>query len=369
MYRSLILCLLVTLPVMSDYPHPAIADDSQPEACPFQSSLHHTAKGMAYWYDKTNGGLETITHIPYEKLTCKNCHVSSCSTCHVDRKGRKVLYSNAAARRQSMCLKCHAREAAVKKLDHASKRPDVHFSQGMECVDCHTPRELHGDSLPYVSMKQSGAMDAKCENCHYPVTRSESHTIHKGKLDCKACHVRHVVSCANCHFDSLTKEGKRRAIMLSDWVFLMNHRNKVTSANMQTFVVRGKETFLMFAPQFSHSVMKQGRKCDACHGTDAAKQLKQGSLALTRIEKGKLVNRKAVIPIVKGATYTNAYQDFREGKWVPIEKPSQPEPHYVGFGSPLSPEQLDKMVLTPEELKRTTTQGIPLLEIQTEPKK
>jgi hypothetical protein len=252
-----------------------------------------------------------------------------------------------------MCLECHGREAlAIKKLDKSRGQEDVHFAQGMECHDCHSSREIHGDGTPYVSMKQEGAMDAKCENCHESVSPSESHTVHNGKLACAACHVRHSLSCANCHFDSLLKEGKRRSLVMSDWVFLINFRNKVTSGNMQTFVVGKDRTFLMFAPQFTHSVMKSGRKCEACHGTDTARTLQNGSLALTWMEHGEHVNRKGVVPLVSGVKYTNAYQNFEEGKWVPVKNPHQPEPHYVGFGSPLSATQLGALLRSPDELRK-----------------
>jgi hypothetical protein len=200
--------------------------------------------------------------------------------------------------------------------------------------------------------KGTGAMDTTCENCHDEIPKSKSHTIHKGKLDCKSCHVRHVVSCANCHFESLLKEKKRRFIPLSDWIFLMNYRGKVTSANMQTFVVGHNKTFFMVAPQFTHSVMKAGRKCETCHGTEIARQIKKGELTMTWMEKGKFTNLKGVIPVVEGVRYRNAYEDYRNGKWVPIEHPSQPGPHYVGFGKPLSKEQLEKMVLSKEELEK-----------------
>lgn len=354
MVRSIIVCACAILPALSAWCQPVGTEKAQHDVCPFQSSLHHTARGMAYWYDKANGGLETVTNIPYKDLACNECHVSSCARCHIDskRRGRKMLYSNAAARSQTMCLECHGREMATLKEDRLRNQPDVHFAQGMECLDCHASREMHGDNIPYVSMKQAGAMDAKCENCHDSVRQSESHTIHKGKLDCKACHMRHAVSCANCHFDSFVREGKRRAIFLSDWLFLINHRDKVTSANMQTFVYKGNRTFLMFAPQFTHSVMKLGRKCDECHGTETAKQLKHGALTLTWIKNGKLVNRKGVIPVVDGVSYKSAYQDYRKGTWVPIANPTQPDPHYVGFGRPLSEKQLENLALTAEELKR-----------------
>ncbi|HMK52138.1 MAG TPA: hypothetical protein VK551_06535, partial [Thermodesulfobacteriota bacterium] len=43
----------------------SFAQEIRKENCFFLSSLHYTAKGMEYWYDKANGGLETISGVPY----------------------------------------------------------------------------------------------------------------------------------------------------------------------------------------------------------------------------------------------------------------------------------------------------------------
>ncbi|MCX5718901.1 MAG: hypothetical protein NT055_02865 [Nitrospirae bacterium] len=43
----------------------------------------------------------------------------------------------------------------------------------------------------------------------------------------------------------------------------------------------------MFAPQNSHSIMKAGRKCKDCHGTEIIKQVQNGKLNLTWLEKGE----------------------------------------------------------------------------------
>jgi hypothetical protein len=155
--------------------------------------------------------------------------------------------------------------------------------------------------------------------------------------------VRHVISCSNCHFDTLVKEGKRVAIPLSGWVFLMNYNGKVTSANMQTFVVSENKTFLMFAPQNSHSIMKEGRKCDECHATEIVKKVREGKLSLTWFENNNLKNVKGVIPVVDGVIYDSVYQNYKDGKWIPISNPPLPMIHYAAFGEPLSKEQLKKM--------------------------
>ncbi len=314
------------------------------EECFYLKSLHFTANGMEHWYSKETGGLETISGVPYAQLTCKNCHVPGCDRCHRSEQGDRLAYTLDAARRQAMCLKCHGREKAMIRIDHAAKKDDVHVAAGMECVDCHSEREMHGDGVEYTSLKSPGAMDTRCENCHDPIKPTTAHTTHEGKLDCKACHLRHVVSCTNCHFDYLVEKGKRKAIPVHDWLFLMNYQGKVSSASMQTFLVRPNKTFLMFAPHMSHSVMKQGRTCDACHATDTVKTIrKERKLDLTWLKDGKVENLKAVIPVVEGVDYQCVYQDLADGKWTPVKDPAKPVVQYAAFGQPLTEKQMEAL--------------------------
>lgn len=310
--------------------------------CIFLSGLHFTANGMAYWYDKAQGGLETVTGIPYAQLACKNCHVKSCDICHKVVAEDKASYSVKEAKSQDKCLTCHAREASVMKIDKEANTADVHFANGMTCMDCHTAREMHGDGVEYVSMKQKGAMDVSCEECHESLSNIEAHTVHNGKLDCKACHVRQVVSCTNCHFETMVQQGKRVSVPVSGWTFLMNRDGKVTSANMQTFIMKDNKTFMIFAPQFSHSVYK-GAQCEDCHATDNVKQVGKGSIELTWLKDGKMRNVKGIIPVVDGVRYNTAYEDYSNGTWTPILKAEAPKVQYVGFGSPLTQEQMKNL--------------------------
>lgn len=344
MKKVSIIRLVVFFIVLVVY-RPAFSEEIKKEDCFFLSSLHYTAKGMGYWYDKANGGLEVITGVPYSKLGCQNCHVSSCDVCHKTDAQGNPAYSAKAARNQEICLHCHKREASIMQIDKAESNPDVHFAKGMQCMDCHSAKDVHGDGTEYDTMKQPGILDAKCENCHKTISSSVSHKIHRDKLDCNSCHVRHVVSCSNCHFETLVKEGKRVAIPLSDWVFLMNYNGKVTSANMQTFVAPGNKTLLMFAPQNSHSIAKEGQKCGNCHATEIVSQVQKGRLDLTWLENGVVKQTKGVVPVVDGVTYNAVYQDYQNGKWVPIKNPESPVLHYAGFGTPLSKEQLKKLAM------------------------
>ncbi len=324
----------------------SFSQNATKQQCILKSSLHYTAGGMGYWYDKEHGGLETITGVPYSDLTCKNCHIENCDVCHKVEKDGKAFYSNTAAKNQEMCLKCHARETSIMKINQKNNTPDVHFAAGMQCMDCHTAREMHGDGTEYSSMKQTGVMDVKCEQCHAPITKTISHTIHGNKLDCKSCHVTQVVSCTNCHFETMVKEGKRVAVPVSGWQFLMNYNGKVTSANMQTFVAPGNKTFLIFAPQFSHSISKEGKKCEECHNTANDKATEKGNINLTWLANEKVEQVYGVIPVVEGVEYNSVYQNFENGKWIPIANPVKPKVQYVGFGSPLTKEQLKKLLTT-----------------------
>jgi hypothetical protein len=321
----------------------SFSQDTTKQECIFKSSLHYTAGGMGYWYDKSQGGLETITGVPYNDLGCKNCHIGSCDVCHKTEINGKVVYSNEPAKKQDMCLKCHAREASIMKINEKANTPDVHFTAGMQCMDCHTTREMHGDGVKYLSMKQTGAMDVNCDQCHEKISQTTSHKIHGNKLDCKSCHVQQVVSCLNCHFETMVKEGKRVATPVSGWQFLMNYNGKVTSANMQTFVVPGNKTFMIFAPQYSHSVSKDGKKCEDCHANSNVEKVDKGTINLTWLENDKVEQVKGVIPVVDGVQYNSVYQDFKDGKWTPIENPETPKVQYVSFGSPLTKEQLRKL--------------------------
>jgi hypothetical protein len=325
----------------------AISQEIKAEDCFFVSSLHYTASGMEYWYSKKNGGLELLTEIPYDQLTCKNCHTPGCDGCHKAERGEKeckiAFYSTEAAKKQDKCLKCHGREQALIKIDHEAKQDDVHILKGMVCGDCHSAKEMHGDGTQHISLKEPGAMDTQCENCHDSIKPTEAHTVHERKLDCKACHIRHVVSCTNCHFDTLLEKGKRVAIPVSGWVFLINYEGKVTSASMQTFVTKGDKTFLMFAPHTSHSVTKEGRACNGCHGTKNMKAAQKGRVKLTWLENGTLTNLKGVIPITDDAEYECVYQNLENDKWIPIKNPMKPVRQYAAFGKPLTKEQMKKL--------------------------
>jgi hypothetical protein len=326
----------------------------------FNTSLHHSCRAMDYWYS-ADGGLGDVIGRNYADFTgtsgCKNCHVPNCFKCHGEENPTGPP-PGTSDQIQAICLPCHARESAVIAKDDALGTPDVHRAAGMRCMDCHSSRELHGDGILYISMKKGGAMDTECENCHTNISPSPSHTAHNGKLDCKACHERRVVSCYNCHMDTAYFNNKRMAkTQIADWVFLVNYEGKVTSANMQTFVGGDADkTFLMFAPVHSHSIMSPGRICEDCHNTWVVNKIyNEKKLKLTWLEGTTLKNQAGVIPVVAGTTYKSIFydkdnNDLSGTSWRLLYTdglPHKPDAKQfsLGGGSPLTSGQLEKMKL------------------------
>lgn len=339
----------------------------------YNSSLHHSARAMQYWYSAENGGLETITGYAYSEFShpsagCRNCHAPKCAKCHGVDEPTGPPSGTPDEIQTNICLPCHARENAMIAKDNASGTPDVHFAAGMRCTDCHSHREIHGDGIEYISMKEPGAMDTTCENCHDP--KIYPHWIfdpHLGKLDCKACHERRVVSCYNCHMDTAGPQGPGKRMckgQLTDWVFLMNYKGKVTSANMQTFVggdpgntIDGPndKTFLIFAPVHSHSIMMPGRACGECHASQIVNYMKDNrTLPLTYLVNGELKQVKGVIPVTDLVTYKFISYDkdnttTTDVTWFLLDAAGNPlnppdGKQYLGFGTPLTLDQAKWML-------------------------
>jgi hypothetical protein len=159
----------------------------------------------------------------YLRDQCLRCHVwaqgarrdgdyraSGCAACHVvysddglyeggdkaidkKKKGRPIVHRITTKIPVYQCLHCHNRggrtgvsyigtmesdgygspwatEAGKKggrKLHgkyYNHLTPDVHYSLGMVCIDCHTMEDLHGDGNIY--SKKHQAVEIRCESCH-----------------------------------------------------------------------------------------------------------------------------------------------------------------------------------------------------------
>ncbi len=312
-----------------------------PEKNFYETSLHATARGIAYWYAKEQGGLERLTGIPITELNCLDCHVRTCDACHKKEVNGTLVYSVRQARTQEACIACHG-IGDVEQTRQRGRAVDVHFERGMKCMDCHTAREVHGDGKIYNSSQEEGALDAKCENCHSEVSPTESHKVHSGKLSCDACHSKELPSCHNCHFETRVKEGKSYSLPLKDAFFLVNSRGRVSLATCLTFVWQNK-TQVEFSPSFPHTTVKEGRKCEDCHATPALKEIKANAFRLGWSEKGEFDNARGVFPVLEGMRWVLPFFNREGDRWVPIDNPAEPIIQYSGYCTPLTMDQLKKL--------------------------
>lgn len=318
----------------------------------FETSLHHTGRGMAHWYDAQDG-FSAVTKVPYKELGCKGCHVSSCNDCHLEDTGDGCCaYSLDKARDPATCLKCHSREKATIGIDKARGTPGVHMSF-IGCADCHTAREVHGDGTCYESMRAPGAMDAKCTNCHgstegdyAKIPDTDSHMVHGDALDCSACHVSNTMTCYNCHFGVLKETGKKPesfAAKVKDFLLLVKYNGKITSGTMQTLVGVDNYPFITYVPYLTHSVTAQGRTCEQCHDTEPVNALAAGERFTPAVfQDGALSFYKGVIPVVP-QQLDWPFLEKKDGQWVPFTPKDDPLIQMGVYAEPLSSEELDMM--------------------------
>ena len=353
----------------------------------YASSLHATTRGMGYWYEQ---GFYKIAGIPYEKMGCKECH-ATCETCHVEEKSPGT-YDFSVERAEDMkgnCLKCHGREGFGMKIIQTMIGTDAHFSKNMTCLDCHTSSEIHGlkfkeDGTPFVSYREPGFFETGCEDCHLtgrevpgvgvapkPSSNIPEHQIHwytMKNVHCTACHVATVQTCYSCHFDGALQgvPHSRLFTPLVGWVFLVKYNGMVYSANIMSITYEGKDsTFLIWAPFFSHIVVKEGRKCNECHGSPVVKDIMEDrKIVLTwwnetanRLEwLHSSPSKGIIVPVVEGVEYkftfvkkvdfaTGTIAPFKTASYIPSTLPL-PELGYatmIAYSKPLSWEELEKL--------------------------
>ena len=336
-------CMLVTGTTLAE-------DKPDREEC-FATSLHHTTRGMGYWYDAKDG-FSAVTGVPYKNLGCKSCHVTSCNDCHLVKTDDGYAYSTDKARKSETCLKCHSREKATLGIDKARGIESVHMTK-MQCADCHSQREVHGDGTCYESMRAPGALDTKCTNCHAQeggdgpeIPDSESHSVHKEKLDCTACHVSNTMTCYNCHFGVLKETGKKSesfAAKAKDFLLLVKYDGKVTSGTLQTLVGPDNYPFVTYVPYFTHSVTPEGRKCEQCHGTEAVTTLAQGKrYAPGEFKDGRITFKKGVVPLAP-TLLDWPFLEKKNDKWVPFTPTNPPLIQLGVYAEPFTTEELTRM--------------------------
>ena len=79
MKRGFVLSFIAVCLITLDLFLNAYSEDIKKEDRFFLNSLHFTTRGMTYWYDKANGGLETLTGIQLKAMLYQAIRYSLCS--------------------------------------------------------------------------------------------------------------------------------------------------------------------------------------------------------------------------------------------------------------------------------------------------
>ena len=381
--RKSITCLFLSVGVLLYVAAGGCGEDSthKPDATvqnKLATSLHATTRGMEYWYEREQGGFETLTGIPYDELSCKTCHVdpTSCGTCHSTAQAAElsepVGSSHAAAPSAAVvtsraivpsqgdgdCLRCHGFQSAEIFFHLSDYHRDV---EGLGCRDCHNSDEIHGDGTAYNSLHEPGAMTTSCSNkdCHDAVASNEFHDNHSGespighKMECAACHVQSVVTCYSCHFESEVQGlGKFALGQFANWKFLLRRDRgdgelKIDTGNMLTATYQGK-AFVALGPFYAHTVNKNAvTDCGDCHNNEYVQEYNNTGkivIATWNETEGMLVANikgKGIIPIPPD------WRETLEFDFATYDDDGQGTPEIIQ----LEPSEVGKQMLFAEPLE------------------
>lgn len=238
----------------------------------FSSSLHYTGSGMKGEYEKGAAGEFGIEmHTFYEERGCSDCHASSCTSCHTGEGGHGGDITI------ETCDQCHFKkqtsyfQGELPAHKDVAPNPDIHYEKGLECTDCHTAEEVHGDGVAYES--QMEVVKVTCTDCHndpekevngMTVTQysheSPAHSIHEGKLDCSACHSGWIITCENCHLET----GQLDRIDVSKF-YLARSVDGTIKPFINMTASYNNSTHTAFAEWTPHTTTTEAKDCEFCH--------------------------------------------------------------------------------------------------------
>lgn len=124
----------------------------------------YDAQGVYRGGDQTMRGRSSSgsTHVMHKLPS-----LQSCSQCH-HRSGRTALsFQGLLDGNNAMVPTQSGQPGRVKGSDDRNFSrivPDIHYQAGMDCIDCHTSREIMGEG--YAAPDMHGQLEITCEDCH-----------------------------------------------------------------------------------------------------------------------------------------------------------------------------------------------------------
>ncbi|MBI5304584.1 MAG: hypothetical protein HY868_20790 [Chloroflexi bacterium] len=214
---------------------------------------------------------------------CTGCH-ATCTSCHMkqpDKFNRLVSQTESHGFTKQpasyVCKVCHGQTSETYLGDPANPqhKPSMMATAGIECTDCHSEKEIHGDGK-----RPNFIADTRkpsCEGCHLQPNavkfagvssvppqfdpREYAHQAHGDDVDCIACHTQWYTNCWDCHRGDAQKQDNKLYLAVNP-----------TTKKVQTAVHSPLNAELGGAdPAIGGWAIKarhswgQARPCDECH--------------------------------------------------------------------------------------------------------
>lgn len=172
------------------------------------TSLHSSFRGYKTFFEARSGlSLEDDHHLEEEFMNeCGACH-TTCGQCHVSFpnsvkgglvQGHRFLPTPS---QKDNCMSCHGSRIGEEYTgSRDGYAADVHYvPNGMNCMSCHTKREMHGNGIEYDYRYESADMP-RCEDCHtIDEDDNDWHDEHGEDFQCNVCHSQDYKNCNSCH--------------------------------------------------------------------------------------------------------------------------------------------------------------------------
>ena len=294
--------------------------------------------------DTAHANLQSLGHGPADSMMrklCASCHLGQdktehgldpvsdrgggCLACHINGYPENAHPALTANVSDARCFGCHSRSARISlsytglgEIDpltatarqsrlrlpdgrHVERKPaDVHFTNGMTCVECHKGVDLM--SAAGAAVHQRDAVAARCGDCHsIEHAEGQPHDPDHARLECATCHSQWAAQCFGCHMEydadgrqwdhieqreTAGRWHEQRSEFRNELGALgVNEDNRIElfiPGMIMTLVhpTWEDEKFVRaFAPISPHTT-GAARSCESCHRSSVALGLGQGTIEL-----------------------------------------------------------------------------------------
>jgi len=233
------------------------------------------------------------------------------------------------------CLNCHIKRPGANYVGKLAKMhkegpyPDIHYEKGLDCMDCHSLSEIHGDGKIYPNERL--AVQVRCEDCHrnpgkvvrgMNVTqysnKSATHAIHEEELDCAACHSGWYQTCINCHLETKKTESSTT----DEFHLAVGHEGKIVPFYRMSMIYNNI-TKVHWTERTPHTItLTNVKNCSFCH--ESKEVLCEGCEGKIMVEGGSFIPQETIDKIYGIAMPEKPTPTATPGTPAPAATPKPP---------------------------------------------